>query len=310
MTTHKSDGGAPRLDLLTGGRLSTGVGSTEERGQSPWTAREPTSENPMPGPSLTSTTDRQAHLWQQVAPATSPLPVMTSRRVVEVISLLLAQRYLPPPLDRSRHGVSPEQAIRLVEEDGIAIWETPSPEIITELVAAPDHAARRGILTSRWESIAQHCAGLVDDLDDEISQRYSPFVRDGIGALRAGCPLSAQAMFSAVGDRLVVEILGSAHGGWEQRASHGGLVPFELTDLTVPQWWLVVQTWHVYKRSEASGGEGVSGDRMSGARLYAVRPESYDLASCILALLFATSLLLWTERHGAEARQPHGHGRH
>ncbi len=92
-----------------------------------------------------------------------------------------------------------------VESEGIPLYLVPRADIGVRLVQAPTRAARRQVLSDRFDAIVQDCTTVIDGCDDPMVATAVHFVRDGLGALGGGHHASAQAIFTLVLDTLIME---------------------------------------------------------------------------------------------------------
>lgn len=93
--------------------------------------------------------------------------------------------------------------VETVADEGLTIWSVPRRKLVERLLAAPDKAARRRILGSKWEAILEDCEEVAAQTTTGPHGSQAQFLAQAIAALRAGHTAAGQALAGNVLDSLL-----------------------------------------------------------------------------------------------------------
>lgn len=112
---------------------------------------------------------------------------------------------LPPNWQGS--GINPVEAWPVLQEEGIPLVWVPRAEILAELIAAPDRAARLKILVACDSELADDCrAVLTEVMHSELAEQV-PLGLKAIDAFAAGHHEAAQALAVVVVETVVTRLI-------------------------------------------------------------------------------------------------------
>lgn len=211
-------------------------------------------------------------------------------------SKVLNRAFLPPNLRPLHDRIDASEVFDLIRSEGLPLAPIPRAEVALELIEAGDRSQRREILEQRASDIARDCRAVLAEVE-ELSYLAECAI-EGIDALEVGYTRSAQALFTVLATTIVDRIDFEGDRAWEaarrvKRSMKLELeqVPEVLDDLPGYMFWVAAPMWHAYP--SAAFGEGAElPDRWArNASTHAVSDAHYNLANCVTAMMFVTSLL-------------------
>lgn len=128
-------------------------------------------------------------------------------------------------LERLRESLPPnwpsdidiENVTTIVQDDGLPLVWVPRAAIVTELLAAPDRAARIDILLSHTDELAEDCRTVLGDVSHESLSGQLPLAVKALDAYEEGHYEAAQALAVTITETAVARALGNKYAEVKQK---------------------------------------------------------------------------------------------
>lgn len=220
---------------------------------------------------------------------------------LELFRATINRAVLPPNLAPLHKQIDASAAFHIMKSEGVPLAPVPRAEIALELLNADDRSARRLILESRADDIADDCVSVMEGFTVTGTRaEWADFVLKGVQSLRDGHVEAAQALFSVIVTTAVGLIDFGDDSAWKAARRSGvgkerkyelDSAPEELGELPGWEYWVAAPLWHAYP--SADFGEGAElRDRWSrNASVHAVSRVHYNLANTVISMMFATTVL-------------------
>lgn len=204
---------------------------------------------------------------------------------------------LPPNLRSASDKITMVEVRDFVESEGIPIYLVPRADIGVRLVKAPTRAARRQVLSDRFDAIVQDCTSVIDGCDDPMVATAVHFVRDGLGALDGGHHASAQAIFTLVLDTLIMEFFPDREQRRKitnRKPSDG--VPEIIAEMGLHRAYVWLPIWHAHEQFWKDKGDAVPHTFSRHASVHGASKTQYSKRNCVQVLMLVTSLIGYTDQ--------------
>lgn len=135
------------------------------------------------------------------------MPKLVMPDIGEGLRALLQQlkEKMPPNWPRQADY---DLVFRVIQDEGIPLVWVPRPEIVADLLAAPDRDARVEVLTSRSAEVAQDCREALDHITLPELVSMLPMAISAVDAYADGHHAPAQALSVAVVETVVTRTIG------------------------------------------------------------------------------------------------------
>jgi len=153
-----------------------------------------------------------------------------AQRMGERFGSVLVGHYYPPNWPSVAH-IDSGAAIAIMQKEGIPLAWVPRAAVISDLIAAPDPAARDEILVTRTPEIIEDCRRCLADVLDVDLQDLAGLIGDALRALEQANRTAAQALAANIFDTLLRDIqhrgrLFAGSAGWfKYRRVARGITP-------------------------------------------------------------------------------------
>lgn len=203
------------------------------------------------------------------------------------------RRMLPPNLRSASDKITMIEVHDFVESEGIPLYLVPRADIGVRLVSAPTRAARRQVLSDRFNSIVQDCTAVIDGCDDPLVATAVHFVRDGLGALGGGHHASAQAIFTLVLDTLIMEFYPDREQRKKitNRKPGSDEVPEILGGMGLREAYVWLPIWNAHEQFWKDKGDSVPYTFSRHASVHGASKRQYSKRNCVQVLMLVTSLI-------------------
>lgn len=214
------------------------------------------------------------------------------------------RRMLPPNLRSASDQIKAVDVRSFVESEAIPLYLIPRADIGVRLLRAPNKAARRQVLSDRFEALVQDCTVVIDRSDDPMVATAVHFVRDGLGALSGGHYASAQAIFTLVLDTLIMEIYPDRQKRTKitnRRRDNNDVPPvIETMGLRESYVWLTI--WNAHLQFWKDKGDPVPYPFSRHASVHGASRRQYSKRNCVQVLMLVTSLIGYADQLVKEHR--------
>lgn len=204
----------------------------------------------------------------------------------------LPRLLLPPNLRPVSNDITASEVFDFLREEGIPLYLVPRAAIGKRLVLSKDHAARRKVLTDKFDDIVDDCTALLDTCAAPITAVEVEFIRDGIGALRAGHHASAQAIFTVTLDTLISRFYPDRD---ERRKitnrKRDALTPGEINHMGMRDAYVWLPVWNAHLEYWQHKGDRIPNDYSRHATVHGVSKTQFSKRNCVQALMLASSLI-------------------
>lgn len=194
----------------------------------------------------------------------------------------LPRLLLPPNLREVSDSITATDVLDFLEEEGIPLYLIPRAAIGKRLVLAKDHASRRRVLSDRFTHLVEDCAALLDTCIDPIVVTEVHFIRDGIGALKAGHHAAAQAIFTVTLDTLISRFYPDKN---ERRQitnrQKGAPMPDKISDMGVRQAYVWLPVWNAHQEYWQHRGDRIPNDYSRHATVHGVSKTQFNKRNCV-----------------------------
>lgn len=199
---------------------------------------------------------------------------------------------LPPNLREHADEVHAHDVHEFVEQEGIPLYLVPRGRTALRLLRAKDRAARRRVLGDCYESLIEDCASVLENADQGAISSEVKFALDGLGAMRAGHPHSAQAMFTVTLDTLISRF----YPNKEARRSitnrkKGANVPETIDEMGVREAFVWLPIWNAHEEFWKHKGDQVPHYYSRHASVHSVSSRQFSKRNCVQVLMLVTSLI-------------------
>ncbi|WP_018581245.1 hypothetical protein [Corynebacterium pilosum] len=198
----------------------------------------------------------------------------------------------PPNLRQLADEITAEEVNRFVEKEAIPLYLVPKGRTALRLIRAKDRQARRKVLNSCFNSIVDDCEKILTESRAESIADQVSFIRDGIGALRAGYTPSAQAMFTVTLDTLITRLYPDQENLRRIRnrqKDKDASEEFDQMNIREALVWLPI--WNAHESFWPNKGDPVPHHFSRHASVHAVTSRQFNKRNCIQALMLVTSLV-------------------
>jgi hypothetical protein len=198
-----------------------------------------------------------------------------------------------------------DAAIAIMQEEGIPLAWVPRAEIVADLIAAPDAAARDTILVARTSEIVEDCRQrLAEVLEDDL-QHLDGLAGDALRALEQANPTAAQALAANVFDTLLRDVrhrgrlFAGSSGRFKYQHVTGGITPVSDETLVGVYRATCVLTPVLKALAEFNfETDPVPGRFARHATAHRAGTTQYTPANAVIAIMLATSLLREAQESG------------
>lgn len=205
---------------------------------------------------------------------------------------------LPPNLRSASKQIKAVDVLDFVTSDGIPLYLVPRASIGVRLLRADSAAARRQVLSDRFEALVDDCTAVIDGATDPAVAEAVHFVRDGIGALRGGHHASAQAIFTLVLDTLIMEFYPDRKERTTitNRRRDDDAVPEVIDQMALHQSYVWLPIWNAHMQFWKDKGDTVPYPYSRHASVHGASKRQYSKRNCIQVLMLVTSLVGYADR--------------
>lgn len=205
--------------------------------------------------------------------------------------------FLPPNLRDASGDISAADVYEFVEEEGIPLYLVPRAAIARRLIRAKTHAARRKVLNDRFNDIVDDCVALLATCTDRSISTEVHFIRDGIGALKAGHHTSAQALFTVTLDGLIIRF----YPNKKERAKitnrkKGAPMPDKISDMGLRAAYVWLPIWNAHEEFWRHQGDTIPNDYSRHASVHGASKKQFNKRNCVQSLMLATSLVGYAQQ--------------
>lgn len=138
---------------------------------------------------------------------------------------------------------------------------------------------------------------LLDTCSDPITSTEVHFVRDGIGALKAGHHAAAQAIFTVTLDTLISRFYPDKTERKQiTNRKKGEPMPDKISDMGVREAYVWLPVWNAHQQYWQNTGDRIPNDYSRHATVHAVSKTQFNKRNCIQSLMLATSLIGYADQ--------------
>lgn len=205
---------------------------------------------------------------------------------------------LPPNLRSASDKITMMEVHDFVESEGIPLYLVPRADIGVRLVHAPTRAARRQVLSDRFDAVVQDCTAVIDACDDPIVATAVHFVRDGLGALGGGHHASAQAIFTLVLDTLIMEFYPNREQRKQitNRRNDSTEVPAIIARMALREAYVWLPIWNAHGQFWKDKGDSIPYPFSRHASVHGASKRQYSKRNCVQVLMLVTSLIGYADQ--------------
>lgn len=210
----------------------------------------------------------------------------------------LNRRLLPPNLRSASDKITMMEVHDFVESEGIPLYLVPRADIGVRLVRASTRAARRQVLSDRFDAIVQDCTTVIDGCDDPLVATAVHFVRDGLGAVGGGHFASAQAIFTLVLDTLIMEFYPDREQRRKitNRKPGSKEVPEIIEGMGLREAYVWLPIWNAHEQFWKDKGDAVPYTFSRHASVHGASKRQYSKRNCVQVLMLVTSLIGYADQ--------------
>jgi hypothetical protein len=198
-------------------------------------------------------------------------------------------RLLPP----NWQGVkipSVELLETILLDEGIPLAWVPSQELLIAILDAPDGAARRRIIGSRWRRVVSDCEASQAEVSSGDLQPHCVFASDAVRALRDGHQAAAQALAANLLDSIIrqnvdLTLNKTVTATGKKRAR------IDLDDYQIETSFTMAPIWRAYEEYWESKGDPIPRAFGRHPSAHAVSRTQYSRINAVIAIMLVTSLL-------------------
>jgi hypothetical protein len=193
-------------------------------------------------------------------------------------------RYLPPNVARC---TSPniDDAFAIAEDEGIALFLVPGPEVVAALLDAPDAEARRAVLDERAVVILTDCETLLDTCIAPEVVPFVPYARKALNAARDGHYEAAQALAANTLDSMS----GAATSLYPVLPQFKN--PEVIRGAPRPHTLVLWPAWHSHQQFWTNRGDKIPSTFSRHGSVHAVGEVQYTKTNAVQGLLLLVSMI-------------------
>jgi hypothetical protein len=193
-------------------------------------------------------------------------------------------RYLPPNVARC---TSPNinDAFAIAEDEGIALFLVPGPEVVALLLDAPDAEARRAVLDERAVVILKDCETLLDTCIAPEVVPFVPYARKALNAARDGHYEAAQALAANTLDSMS----GAATSLYPVQPQFKN--PEVIRGAPRPHTLVLWPAWHSHQQFRTNRGDKIPSTFSRHGSVHAVGEVQYTKTNAVQGLLLLVSMI-------------------
>jgi hypothetical protein len=199
-------------------------------------------------------------------------------------------------LERLRKSLPPnwpkdidfDQVTTVIQDDGLPLVWVPRAEIVTELLASVDRAAKIEVLLSHVDELVEDCRAVLGDVSHDMLSGQQPLALKALDAFAAGHHEAAQALAVTVTETAVARALGNKYAAVKQKV----LFDPELVHYTELRLQAALApigpfytTWY------ASSGTPMPAALSRHVTVHQADEEHYTRGNATVAVLLVTSVL-------------------
>lgn len=197
--------------------------------------------------------------------------------------------------DLSAHDIG--AVMTIAQDEGVPLVWVPRGELVAQMLAAPDAAARRALLEAHVDEIVADCAAVVAAVDHPRLREHQDRLAQAVAAHQAGLHAAGQALAAVV----VTALLQWVYGHRELKKVRTSPMRVKDEDDQLLRDLKVAVLIEAAVPATAGGMDQLSDDQLPDrfnrhATLHRVADRAYTLPNAMSALMLATGLL-------AEAQQ-------
>lgn len=209
---------------------------------------------------------------------------------------------LPPNLGKHADEIRAHEVHEFVEQEGIPLYLVPGGRTALRLLRARDRTGRRRVLGDCYQSVIKDCAAVLERADHEAISGEVSFALDGLGAMRAGHPRSAQAMFTVTMDTLIYRFYPDRKArGVITNRKKGADVPGAIDEMGVREALVWLPIWNAHEEFWKHKGDTVPHYHSRHASVHGVSSRQFSKRNCVQVVMLVTSLLGYADRVAREA---------
>lgn len=204
---------------------------------------------------------------------------------------------LPTNLRSHADEIQALQVHEFLEQEGIPLYLVPRGRTALRLLRAQGRSARRRVLGDCYESIIEDCAAVLEQADRAVVGDELRFALDGLGAMRAGHPRSAQAMFTVTLDTLIYRFYpDQAARRLITNRKKGADVPDVIDEMGVHEAMVWLPIWNAHEQFWKHKGDEVPRYYSRHASVHGVSSRQFSKRNCTQVLMLVTSLICYADR--------------
>mgnify|MGYP000044072817 CR=1 FL=1 len=211
---------------------------------------------------------------------------------------------LPPNLRSASKQIRALEVMDFVTSEGIPLYLVPRASIGVRLLKADSAAARRQVLSDRFDALVVDCAAVIDRATDPVVADAVHFVRDGLGAIRGGHHASAQAIFTLVLDTLIMDFYPEREDRKKitNRRRDDDAVPEVIDRMALHQSYVWLPIWNAHMQFWKDRGDTVPYPYSRHASVHGASKRQYSKRNCIQVLMLVTSLIGFADQLAKQHR--------
>ena len=183
------------------------------------------------------------------------------------------------------------QVYEFLQQEGIPLYLVPRGATAVRLLRAGDRQARRKVLSDRYSSIVEDCESVLDGAQHPAVSEEVAFMRDGIGAMRAGHTKSAQALFTVTLDSLISRFYPDRHARTQITVRQSAGIPDIIDSMGVHQAFVWLPVWNAHEQFWKEKGDEIPHHYSRHASVHGVSKRQFSKRNCVQALMLVTSLI-------------------
>lgn len=199
---------------------------------------------------------------------------------------------LPPNLKAYADEIQAHQVREFLKQEGIPLYLVPRGRTAVRLLRAQNRSARRRVLGNSYKSIIDDCAAVLERVDRKLIGDELDFALDGLGAMRAGHPRSAQAMFTVTLDTLIYRFYPDQDARrLITNRKKGESIPAIIKEMGVHEAMVWLPIWNAHEQFWKRRGDEVPRYYSRHASVHGVSTRQFSKRNCVQVLMLVTSLI-------------------
>ena len=179
-----------------------------------------------------------------------------------------------------------------LKQEGIPLYLVPRGRTAVRLLRAQNRSARRRVLGNSYKSIIDDCAAVLERVDRKLIGDELDFALDGLGAMRAGHPRSAQAMFTVTIDTLIYRFYPDQDARrLITNRKKGESIPAIIKEMGVHEAMVWLPIWNAHEQFWKRRGDEVPRYYSRHASVHGVSTRQFSKRNCVQVLMLVTSLI-------------------